>query len=447
MRECWSNSKSCACTAWPAPGPTWSSKAARHAGELALAARAPAAGRDHGPGHALGEPPDAHGQVPGAPRPGGLRLRGLAGGSQAHDSWPAWRSPSRRTTWCWWAGPARARRIWPRPSAWRASPSMASGCGSTRRWIWSTRWSRRRPGQGRAHRSEPAAHGPGHPGRAGLPALQPGRRGLAVPPAEQAVRAHQRDDHDQPGLQGVVQRVRRRQDDHGAAGPAHAPLPHRGDGQRVHRFMHSTAVAKKRIKAREQARKSWPSATPACSPPSWKTATTTARSTSSGCPRPPAGRRCAPRPSRPTSASASTRRCPDRGREPQAQGHPRQALRPRPVARRQAGRAGGPGVHHRLWRTTAGEARDVLGQVYEYFLGMFASAEGKRGGQFYTPRSIVKTLVAVLAPHHGKVYDPCCGSGGMFVQSEEFIEATAASWATWPSSGRRPTPPPGGWRR
>lgn len=68
-------------------------------------------------------------------------------------------------------------------------------------------------------------------------------------------------------------------------------------------------------------------------------------------------------------------------------------------------------------------ARDVLGQVYEYFLGMFASAEGKRGGQFYTPASIVKTLVAVLAPHHGKVYDPCCGSGGMFVQSEKFIES------------------------
>jgi type I restriction enzyme M protein len=73
--------------------------------------------------------------------------------------------------------------------------------------------------------------------------------------------------------------------------------------------------------------------------------------------------------------------------------------------------------------SSAAEARDVLGQVYEYFLGMFASAEGKRGGQFYTPRSIVKTLVAVLAPHHGKVYDPCCGSGGMFVQSEEFITA------------------------
>lgn len=71
----------------------------------------------------------------------------------------------------------------------------------------------------------------------------------------------------------------------------------------------------------------------------------------------------------------------------------------------------------------ASTARDVLGQVYEYFLGMFANAEGKRGGQFYTPVSIVKTLVAILSPHEGKVYDPCCGSGGMFVQSEKFIEA------------------------
>ncbi len=73
--------------------------------------------------------------------------------------------------------------------------------------------------------------------------------------------------------------------------------------------------------------------------------------------------------------------------------------------------------------TAKNHARDLLGQVYEYFLGQFASAEGKRGGQFYTPASIVKTLVAVLAPHQGQVYDPCCGSGGMFVQSERFIEA------------------------
>jgi type I restriction enzyme M protein len=70
-----------------------------------------------------------------------------------------------------------------------------------------------------------------------------------------------------------------------------------------------------------------------------------------------------------------------------------------------------------------GQARDVLGQVFEYFLGQFASAEGKKGGQFYTPASIVKLLVAVLGPHHGKVYDPCCGSAGMFVQSERFIES------------------------
>ncbi len=73
--------------------------------------------------------------------------------------------------------------------------------------------------------------------------------------------------------------------------------------------------------------------------------------------------------------------------------------------------------------TAKNHARDLLGQVYEYFLGQFANAEGKRGGQFYTPASIVKTLVAVIAPHHGQVYDPCCGSGGMFVQSERFIEA------------------------
>ena len=68
-------------------------------------------------------------------------------------------------------------------------------------------------------------------------------------------------------------------------------------------------------------------------------------------------------------------------------------------------------------------ASDVLGQVYEYFLGMFASAEGKLGGQFYTTPSIVKTLVEVLQPTSGRVYDPCCGSGGMFVQSERFLEA------------------------
>jgi type I restriction enzyme M protein len=68
-------------------------------------------------------------------------------------------------------------------------------------------------------------------------------------------------------------------------------------------------------------------------------------------------------------------------------------------------------------------AGDILGEVYEYFLGQFATAEGKKGGQFYTTRCIVKTLVEILSPHKGRVYDPCCGSGGMFVQSEEFIKS------------------------
>lgn len=68
-------------------------------------------------------------------------------------------------------------------------------------------------------------------------------------------------------------------------------------------------------------------------------------------------------------------------------------------------------------------SKDLLGQVYEYFLGMFADAEGKRGGQFYTPESIVKLLVEMLEPYNGRIYDGCCGSGGMFVQSEKFLEA------------------------
>lgn len=66
---------------------------------------------------------------------------------------------------------------------------------------------------------------------------------------------------------------------------------------------------------------------------------------------------------------------------------------------------------------------DILGRVYEYFLGQFATLEGKKGGQFYTPTSVVRLLVNMLEPYKGRVYDPCCGSGGMFVQSEKFIAA------------------------
>ena len=67
--------------------------------------------------------------------------------------------------------------------------------------------------------------------------------------------------------------------------------------------------------------------------------------------------------------------------------------------------------------------QDMLGRVYEYFLGQFAMAEGKRGGQFYTAGSVVRLLVDMIQPFHGRVFDPCCGSGGIFVQSENFLAA------------------------
>ena len=71
---------------------------------------------------------------------------------------------------------------------------------------------------------------------------------------------------------------------------------------------------------------------------------------------------------------------------------------------------------------TDSKGEDLLGKVYEYFLGQFALAEGKKGGQFYTPESIVRLLVEILEPYNGRVFDPCCGSGGMFVQSEKFVQ-------------------------
>jgi type I restriction enzyme M protein len=74
----------------------------------------------------------------------------------------------------------------------------------------------------------------------------------------------------------------------------------------------------------------------------------------------------------------------------------------------------------------ASRSKDVLGRVYEYFLSQFASAEGKKGGEFYTPRCVVRLLVEMIEPYRGRVYDPCCGSSGMFVQSVEFIRAHAS---------------------
>ena len=82
-------------------------------------------------------------------------------------------------------------------------------------------------------------------------------------------------------------------------------------------------------------------------------------------------------------------------------------------------------------------SKDVLGRVYEYFLSQFASAEGKQGGEFYTPRCVVKLLVEMIEPYQGRVYDPCCGSSGMFVQSVEFIRAHASGNG---NGGRRGAP-------
>ncbi|MFA7309171.1 MAG: class I SAM-dependent DNA methyltransferase [Patescibacteria group bacterium] len=71
------------------------------------------------------------------------------------------------------------------------------------------------------------------------------------------------------------------------------------------------------------------------------------------------------------------------------------------------------------------KSKDILGRVYEYFLGEFANAEGKKGGQFYTPKSIVKLMVEMIEPYKGRIYDPCCGSGGMFIMSEKFVQSHA----------------------
>jgi len=85
--------------------------------------------------------------------------------------------------------------------------------------------------------------------------------------------------------------------------------------------------------------------------------------------------------------------------------------------------AGGEGHSQTGFAQSNARAMDILGRVYEYFLSQFASAEGKKGGQFYTPRCVVQLLVEMLAPYKGRVFDPCCGSGGMFVSSEKFVEA------------------------
>jgi type I restriction enzyme M protein len=89
------------------------------------------------------------------------------------------------------------------------------------------------------------------------------------------------------------------------------------------------------------------------------------------------------------------------------------------------------------FKGTARQARDTLGRVYEYFLGKFAAAEGKLGGEFYTPRSVVRVLVEMLEPYEGRIYDPACGSGGMFTQTAIYSSRGPARWKPCSGSAAR----------
>jgi len=93
------------------------------------------------------------------------------------------------------------------------------------------------------------------------------------------------------------------------------------------------------------------------------------------------------------------------------------------------------------------KSKDILGRVYEYFLSQFAGAEGKRGGEFYTPRSVVRVLVEMLEPYGGRIYDPCCALAACLCRARSSCWSTAGASATSPSMGRRATTPPGGCAR
>ena len=167
-----------------------------------------------------------------------------------------------------------------------------------------------------------------------------------------------------------------------------------------------------------------------CSPSGAKTprrtATSTSPRTSSGCRRRPAGRISRRwRGSRP-SASPSTRRWPQSSATtPRSRTCCRGDYARPTLDKRRLGQLIDLVSNIQVGDQDA-RSRDVLGRVYEYFLSQFASAEGKKGGEFYTPRCVVKVLVEMLEPYRGRVYDPCCGSSGMFVQSIAFIRAHAS---------------------
>ncbi len=97
--------------------------------------------------------------------------------------------------------------------------------------------------------------------------------------------------------------------------------------------------------------------------------------------------------------------------------------------------------------TVEDKEADVVGRVYEYFLGKFAATEGKGGGEFYTPKCVVNLIAEMIEPFKGKIYDPCCGSGGMFVQSIKFVKTAKATRRTSPSMGRSRPAPLTSWQR
>ncbi|CAE6862114.1 hypothetical protein R75777_08081 [Paraburkholderia nemoris] len=198
-----------------------------------MAARTAVAGRGRGSGRAFGQPPDERGEVPGASRHRGLRLRWLAG-----------RPPARHAT-----GRHGVHRGRAQPGSGRRAGLGQDASGDRHRRVRHhaprqagalllDRGSGQRTGAGegagtrREDRGEPASPRPGHSGRTRISALQPGRRGVAIPPAEPPVRAYKRCGDNESGLRRMVQCVRRREDDHGIAGPADASLPHRGNRQR-----------------------------------------------------------------------------------------------------------------------------------------------------------------------------------------------------------------------
>ena len=197
-------------------------------------------------------------------------------------------------------------------------------------------------------------------------------------------------------------------------------------------------------------RRFWPNGEPR--PP--RTATNTSPRTSSGCRRRPAGRI-----SRPRRASPTIGQLVDGAMVGIERDNPvLKDVLPKDYARPALDKQRLGQLIDLISNIQVGDkearSKDVLGRVYEYFLSQFASAEGKKGGEFYTPRCVVKLLVEMLEPYRGRVYDPCCGSSGMFVQSVQFIQAHAtgngnggkrprAPNRTSPSTVRNPTTPPG----